>query len=82
MVKVMSVEFFLLRSFEKMLVGEREAQWKYAVRTTLHVSYSAPDLNPKVNGRCRPTEGVWVDRVSYGTQFKKRNLKILYSLNY
>ena len=66
----MSGEFFLRRSFgEKMGVGEREAQWRYA------------DLDPIVDGEFRLTEGVWVERVSYGTQFEMRIPGILYFSN-
>lgn len=59
-------------------VSEREAQWRHEIRTALYVQDEAPDLAPTTHSVFCPTEGVRVERVSYGTQFGMRIPGILY----
>jgi dipeptidyl aminopeptidase/acylaminoacyl peptidase len=57
---------------------ERETHWRHEIRTALHVPKEAPSLDPIIHSAFSPTEGVRVERVSYGTQFGMRIPGILY----
>ena len=59
-------------------MSEREAQWRHEIRTALHVQDGTPELEPTTHSKFSPTEGVRVERVSYGTQFGMRIPGILY----